>query len=156
MSKIGDSEIWDYVFSIFEKKGACKDIVMDALYVGFDRYCKGFDKVFSNHLKCIAFRAGLHQIGIPCCVVCIRSCMLDEKSGLPVANLSTILKSMYGNLYTRKLLFTFRNNVDTMLVNAIGNSLKGLANDYGFEFDGLELLRLSELKPLINKDIVIK
>lgn len=155
LSKIGDSQIWDYVFNIFEKQGVCKDIVIDALNDGFDCYCQEFDKFFSNHFKCIALRSGFHYTNIPCCVICIRSCMFHERSGFPVTNLSTILTSMYGDLYNRVLLSTFRNDVDAMIVNAIDASLKSLANDYSFEFDGIQLLRLAELKSLINKDILI-
>ena len=155
LSKIGSSQIWDYIFSIFEKNGVCKDIVIDALYGGFDRYCKEFDKVFSNHFKCIALRSGFHHIGMPCCVVCIRSCMLDKRSGFPVVNLLTILKSMYSDLHTHVLLSKFRNNIDAMIVNTIGDSLRSLANDHGFEFDEMQLSRLVELKSLVNKNIVI-
>jgi hypothetical protein len=155
LSKIGDSQIWDYIFNVFEKQGVCRDIVIDTLNDGFDRYCQKFDKFFSNHFKCIALRSGFHYTNIPCCVICIRSCMLHERSGLPVTNLSTILTSMYGDLYTRALLSAFRNDVDAMIVNAIDNSLKDLANAHRFEFDGMQLLRLSDLKSLINEDVLI-
>lgn len=143
VSKLGSMESWQEVVNEFEKHGVKEEDTLNCLNRAFADYFMDFNKSFSSHgLMMIEADTNLDEIGAPHMHSRI---FLSRKlkNGLPDTNLSNALKSKYGEkLNNRELMEKFRFDLDNSLVEHSNVALKKLAKEKGFEFEGLNLIRL--------------
>lgn len=143
VSKLGSMESWQEVVNEFEKHNVSEEDTLNCLNRAFAEYFMDFNKSFSSHgLMMIEADTNLDEIGAPHMHSRI---FLSRKlkNGLPDTNLSNALKSKYGEkLNNRELMEKFRFDLDNSLVERSNVALKKLAKKRGFEYEGLELIRL--------------
>lgn len=143
VSKLGSMESWQEVVNEFENHGVKEEDTLNCLNRAFADYFMDFNKSFSSHgLMMIEADTNLDEIGAPHMHSRI---FLSRKlkNGLPDTNLSNALKSKYGEeLNNRELMEKFRFDLDNSLVERSDVALKKLAKERGFEFEGLNLIRL--------------
>ena len=143
VSKLGSMESWQEVVNEFEKHNVSEEDTLNCLNRAFADYFMDFNKSFSSHgLMMIEADTNLDEIGAPHMHSRI---FLSRKlkNGLPDTNLSNALKSKYGEeLNNRELMEKFRFDLDNSLVEHSNVALKKLAKERGFEFEGLNLIRL--------------
>ena len=143
VSKLGSMESWQQVVNEFEKHGVKEEDTLNCLNRAFLDYYFDFNKSFQSHgLTMIEYDTNLDEMGAPHMHSRI---FLNRKlkNGLPDTNLSNALKSKYGEeLNNRELMEKFRFDLDNSLVEHSNVALKKLAHEKGFEYEGLELIRL--------------
>lgn len=143
VSKLGSMESWQQVVDEFEKHNVSEEDTLNCLNRAFADYFMDFNKSFSSHgLMMIEADTNLDEMGAPHMHSRI---FLSRKlkNGLPDTNLSNALKSKYGEeLNNRELMEKFRFDLDNSLVEHSNVALKKLAHEKGFEYEGLELIRL--------------
>lgn len=141
VSKLGNMEDWNNVVELFASHGVYEEETLACLNDGFNEFVKTFNKSFKGVLECVEMHTNLDELGAPHCHMHVCSTGVNDK-GLPETNLSSMLKKVYGNKYSKEIMGLFREKVDSDLVSILGSSLCDLAQSKGFEFSGLELVRL--------------
>ena len=141
VSKLGNMEDWSNVVELFASHGVSEEETLECLNDGFDTFTKAFNERFKGVLECVEMHTNLDELGSPHCHMHVCSTSLNDK-GLPETNMSNMLKKVYGNKYNKEMMSLFREEVDSELVNTLGSSLCDLAQSKGFEFSGLQLVRL--------------
>lgn len=143
ISKLGSMESWQQVVDEFKSHNVSEEDTLNCLNDAFNKYAKNFNNSFQSHgLTMIEYDTNLDEMGAPHMHSRI---FLNRKlkNGLPDTNLSNALKSKYGEeLNNRELMEKFRFNLDNSLVEHSNVALKKLAHEKGFEYEGLELIRL--------------
>lgn len=142
VSKLGSMESWQQVVDEFEKHGVNEEDTLKCLNKAFLEHTKDFNKSFSEHgLKLVEADTNLDEMGAPHMHSRI---FLDRKleNGLPDINLANALKSKYGKCNNRELMAKFRFDLDNSIVEKSSEALKNLARQRGFEYEGLNLVRL--------------
>ena len=142
VSKLGSMESWQQVLDEFEKHGVNEEDTLKCLNKAFIEHTKDFNKSFSEHgLKLVEADTNLDEMGAPHMHSRI---FLDRKleNGLPDINLANALKSKYGKCNNRELMAKFRFDLDNSIVEKSSEALKNLARQRGFEYEGLNLVRL--------------
>lgn len=142
VSKLGSMESWQQVLDEFEKHGVNEEDTLKCLNKAFLEHTKDFNKSFSEHgLKLVEADTNLDEMGAPHMHSRI---FLDRKleNGLPDTNLANALKSKYGKCNNRELMAKFRFDLDNSIVEKSSEALKNLARQRGFEYEGLNLVRL--------------
>ncbi len=158
ISKLGSMESWQQVVDEFKSHNVSEEDTLNCLNDAFNKYAKNFNNSFQSHgLTMIEYDTNLDEIGAPHMHSRI---FLSRKlkNGLPDTNLSNALKSKYGEkLNNRELMEKFRFDLDNSLVEHSNVALKKLAHEKGFEYEGLELIRLkSEEVGLTHKAYIEK
>lgn len=143
ISKLGSMESWQQVVDEFKSHNVSEEDTLNCLNDAFNKYAKNFNNSFQSHsLTMIEYDTNLDEMGAPH----IHSRIFLNrklKNGLPDTNLSNALKSKYGEeLNNRELMEKFRFDLDNSLVEHSNVALKKLAHEKGFEYEGLELIRL--------------
>lgn len=141
VSKLGNMEDWNNVVELFASHGVSEEETLACLNKGFREFGKSFNEMFEGVFKCVEMHTNLDELGAPHCHMHVCSVSVNDK-GLPETNLSSMLKKVYGNKYNKEMMSLFRENVDGKLVDILGSSLCDLAQSKGFEFGGLQLVRL--------------
>ena len=143
ISKLGSMESWQQVVDEFKKHNVSEEDTLNCLNDAFNKYAKNFNNSFQSHgLTMIEYDTNLDEMGAPHMHSRI---FLNRKlkNGLPDTNLSNALKSKYDEeLNNRELMEKFRFDLDNSLVERSNVALKKLAKERGFEYEGLELIRL--------------
>ena len=143
ISKLGSMESWQQVVDEFKSHNVSEEDTLNCLNDAFNKYAKNFNNSFQSHgLTMIEYDTNLDEMGAPHMHSRI---FLNRKlkNGLPDTNLSNALKSKYGEeLNNRELMEKFRFDLDNSLVEHSNVALKKLAHEKGFEYEGLELIRL--------------
>lgn len=165
--KLGSMESWQEVVKQFEDHGVNEAETLNCLNGAFHKFCLEFngqelndsggiksksDKKFRKvGLRILEADTNLDEKGAPH-LHCRLFLTRELKNGLPDTNLASALKAYYGNFSNRELMEKFRFDLDNSLVELSSESLKNLAHEKGFEFEGLELIRLeSEEKGLTHE-----
>ena len=141
VSKLGNMEDWNNVVEFFASHGVSEEETLECLNEGFYEFGKSFNEMFEGVFECVEMHTNLDELGAPHCHMHVCSVSVNDK-GLPETNMSIMLKKIYGDKYTKEMLSLFRENVDGKLVDILGSSLCDLAQSKGFEFGGLQLVRL--------------
>lgn len=141
VSKLGNMEDWNNIVELFASHGVSEEETLECLNEGFKAFGKSFNEMFEGVLKCVEMHTNLDELGAPHCHMHVCSVSVNDK-GLPETNLSSMLKKVYGNKYNKEMMSLFRENVDGKMVDILGSSLCDLAQSKGFEFGGLQLVRL--------------
>lgn len=153
VSKLGSMESWQQVVNEFEKHGVNEEDTLNCLNDAFNEYAKDFNESFyDSGLTILEYDTNLDEIGAPHMHSRV---FLNRKlkNGLPDTNLSNALKDKYGgNLTNKELMERFRLDLDNSIVDKSSEALKDLARQRGFEYEGLEMIRLeSEQKGLTHE-----
>lgn len=153
VSKLGSMESWQQVLNEFEKHGVNEEDTLNCLNDAFNEYAKDFNESFyDSGLTILEYDTNLDEIGAPHMHSRV---FLNRKlkNGLPDTNLSNALKDKYGgNLTNKELMERFRLDLDNSIVDKSSEALKDLARQRGFEYEGLEMIRLeSEQKGLTHE-----
>ena len=141
VSKLGNMEDWNNIVELFASHGVSEEETLECLNEGFKAFGKSFNEMFEGVLKCVEMHTNLDELGAPHCHMHVCSVSVNDK-GLPETNFSSMLKKVYGNKYNKEMMSLFRESVDGKLVDILGSSLCDLAQSKGFEFGGLQLVRL--------------
>lgn len=143
ISKLGSMESWQQIVDEFKSHNVSEEDTLNCLNDAFNKYAKNFNNSFQSHgLTMIEYDTNLDEMGAPHMHSRI---FLNRKlkNGLPDTNLSNALKSKYGEeLNNRELMEKFRFDLDNSIVEHSNVALKKLAKERGFEYEGLELIRL--------------
>ena len=143
VSKVGSMESWQQVLKEFEKHGVNEEDTLNCLNDAFKEYFDDFNDSYGAYgIIMVQADTNLDEMGAPHMHSRI---FLSRKlkNGLPDTNLSNALKSKYGEkLNNRELMEKFRFDLDNSLVERSNVALKKLAKERGFEYEGLELIRL--------------
>lgn len=153
VSKLGSMQSWQQVVDEFEKHGVNEEDTLNCLNDAFNEYAKDFNESFYDAgLTILEYDTNLDEIGAPHMHSRV---FLNRKlkNGLPDTNLSNALKDKYGgNLTNKELMERFRLDLDNSIVDKSSVALKDLARQRGFEYEGLEMIRLeSEQKGLTHE-----
>lgn len=153
VSKLGSMQSWQQVVDEFEKHGVNEEDTLNCLNDAFNEYAKDFNESFyDSGLTILEYDTNLDEIGAPHMHSRV---FLNRKlkNGLPDTNLSNALKDKYGgNLTNKELMERFRLDLDNSIVDKSSEALKDLARQRGFEYEGLEMIRLeSEQKGLTHE-----
>ena len=153
VSKLGSMQSWQQVVNEFEKHGVNEEDTLNCLNDAFNEYAKDFNESFYDAgLTILEYDTNLDEIGAPHMHSRV---FLNRKlkNGLPDTNLSNALKDKYGgNLTNKELMERFRLDLDNSIVDKSSEALKDLARQRGFEYEGLEMIRLeSEQKGLTHE-----
>ena len=153
VSKLGSMQSWQQVVNEFEKHGFNEEDTLNCLNDAFNEYAKDFNESFYDAgLTILEYDTNLDEIGAPHMHSRV---FLNRKlkNGLPDTNLSNALKDKYGgNLTNKELMERFRLDLDNSIVDKSSEALKDLARQRGFEYEGLEMIRLeSEQKGLTHE-----
>lgn len=141
VSKLGNMEDWNNLVELFASHGVSEEETLACLNEGFYEFGRSFNEMFEGVFKCVEMHTNLDELGAPHCHMHICSVSVNDK-GLPETNVSSMLKKVYGNKYNKEMMSLFRENVDGKLVETLGSSLCDLAQSKGFDFGGLQLVRL--------------
>ena len=141
VSKLGNMEDWNNVVEFFASHGVSEEETLECLNDGFNTFAKSFNETFKGVFECVEMHTNLDELGAPHCHMHVCSVGVNDK-GLPETNMSSMLKKVYGNRYNKEMMSLFRESVDGKLVDILGSSLCDLAQNKGFEFSGLQLVRL--------------
>lgn len=141
VSKLGNMEDWNNIVELFASHGVSEEETLKCLNGGFNAFAEAFNKRFKGVLECVEMHTNLDELGAPHCHMHVCSVGVNDK-GLPETNMSSMFKKIYGNKYNKEMMILFREEVDSELVNNLGSSLCDLAQSKGFEFGGLQLVRL--------------
>lgn len=142
VSKLGSMESWQQVVNEFEKHGVNEEDTLNCLNEAFRGFANYFNKSFHSHgLDLVEADTNLDEIGAPHMHARV---ILNRRleNGLPDTNLANALKSKYGKCNNRELMAKFRFDLDNSLVEKSSEALKNLAKERGFEYEGLNLVRL--------------
>lgn len=142
VSKLGSMESWQQVVNEFEKHGVNEEDTLNCLNEAFRGFANYFNKSFHSHgLDMVEADTNLDEIGAPHMHARV---ILNRRleNGLPDTNLANALKSKYGKCNNRELMAKFRFDLDNSLVEKSSEALKNLAKERGFEYEGLNLVRL--------------
>lgn len=152
VSKLGSMESWQQVLNEFEKHGVNEEDTLSCLNNAFEQYAIDFNDEFNScGLYMFEYDTNLDEMGAP---HMHSNIFLNRKldNGLPDTNLSNALKDKYGNLTNKELMERFRLDLDNSIVDKSSEALKDLARQRGFEYEGLEMIRLeSEQKGLTHE-----
>lgn len=153
ISKLGSMESWQQVVDEFKSHNVSEEDTLNCLNDAFNKYAKNFNNSFQSHgLTILEYDTNLDEIGAPHMHSRV---FLNRKlkNGLPDTNLSNALKDKYsGNLTNKELMERFRLDLDNSIVDKSSVALKDLARQRGFEYEGLEMIRLeSEQKGLTHE-----
>lgn len=141
VSKLGNMEDWNNLVELFASHGVSEEETLACLNEGFYEFGRSFNEMFEGVFKCVEMHTNLDELGAPHCHMHVCSVSVNDK-GLPETNVSSMLKKVYGNKYNKEMMSLFRENVDGKLVETLGSSLCDLAQSKGFDFGGLQLVRL--------------
>ena len=141
VSKLGNMEDWNNVVELFASHGVSEEETLECLNKGFREFGESFNEMFEGVFKCVEMHTNLDELGAPHCHMHVCSVSTNDK-GLPETNMSVMLKKIYGNKYNKEMMSLFRESVDGKLVDTLGSSLCDLAQSKGFDFGGLQLVRL--------------
>lgn len=142
VSKLGSMESWQQVVDEFENHGVNEEDTLNCLNEAFRGFANYFNKSFHSHgLDLVEADTNLDEIGAPHMHARV---ILNRRleNGLPDTNLANALKSKYGKCNNRELMAKFRFDLDNSLVEKSSEALKNLAKERGFEYEGLNLVRL--------------
>lgn len=143
VSKVGSMESWQQVLKEFEKHGVNEEDTLNCLNDAFKEYFDDFNDSYGAYgIIMVQADTNLDEMGAPHMHSRI---LLDNKleNGLPDTNLSNALKKKYGgNLTNKELMEKFRFDLDNSIVDKSSVALKDLARQRGFEYEGLEMIRL--------------
>lgn len=142
VSKLGSMESWQQVVNEFENHGVNEEDTLNCLNEAFRGFANYFNKSFHSHgLDLVEADTNLDEIGAPHMHARV---ILNRRleNGLPDTNLANALKSKYGKCNNRELMAKFRFDLDNSLVEKSSEALKNLAKERGFEYEGLNLVRL--------------
>lgn len=142
VSKLGSMESWQQVVDEFENHGVNEEDTLNCLNEAFKGFANYFNKSFHSHgLDLVEADTNLDEIGAPHMHARV---ILNRRleNGLPDTNLANALKSKYGKCNNRELMAKFRFDLDNSLVEKSSEALKNLAKERGFEYEGLNLVRL--------------
>lgn len=152
VSKLGSMESWQQVVDEFKKHNVSEADTLNCLNKAFYEYSQDFNDSFRPYgLTMIERDTNLDEMGAP---HMHSRLFLNRtlKSGLPDTNLANVLKDKYeGKHNNKELMELFRLELDNSLVDKSSQALKDLAHEKGFEFEGLNMIRLkSEEKGLTH------
>ena len=142
VSKVGSMESWQQVLKEFEKHGVNEEDTLNCLNNAFKEYFDDFNDSYGAYgIIMVQADTNLDEMGAPHMHSRI---LLDNKleNGLPDTNLSNALKEKYGKASNKELMEKFRFDLDNSLIDKSSVALKDLAHERGFEFEGLEMIRL--------------
>lgn len=142
VSKVGSMESWQQVLKEFEKHGVNEEDTLNCLNDAFKEYFDDFNDSYGAYgIIMVQADTNLDEMGAPHMHSRI---LLDNKleNGLPDTNLSNALKEKYGKASNKELMEKFRFDLDNSLIDKSSVALKDLAHERGFEFEGLEMVRL--------------
>lgn len=141
VSKIGSMESWNEIVKRFEENGVSEEETLNCLNKGFEEFGKEFNRTFGNAgLFILEADTNLDEQGAPHMHARVMN-VNTLKNGLLDTNLASGLKKMYGKKTNKELLEDFRLEVDEGIIYCGSESLKELAKEHGFEFEGLEMIR---------------
>lgn len=142
VSKVGSMESWQQVLKEFEKHGVNEEDTLNCLNDAFKEYFDDFNDSYGAYgIIMVQADTNLDEMGAPH----MHSRILLERTlenGLPDTNLSNALKEKYGKASNKELMEKFRFDLDNSLIDKSSVALKDLAHERGFEFEGLEMIRL--------------
>lgn len=152
VSKLGSMESWQQVVDEFKSHNVSEADTLNCLNKAFYEYSQDFNDSFRPYgLTMIERDTNLDEMGAP---HMHSRLFLNRtlKSGLPDTNLANVLKDKYeGKHNNKELMELFRLELDNSLVDKSSQALKDLAHEKGFEFEGLNMIRLkSEEKGLTH------
>ena len=152
VSKLGSMESWQQVVDEFKSHNVSEADTLNCLNKAFYEYSQDFNDSFRPYgLTMIERDTNLDEMGAP---HMHSRLFLNRtlKSGLPDTNLANVLKEKYeGKHNNKELMELFRLELDNSLVDKSSQALKDLAHEKGFEFEGLNMIRLkSEEKGLTH------
>lgn len=141
VSKIGSMESWNEIVKRFEENGVSEEETLNCLNKGFEEFGKEFNRTFGNAgLFILEADTNLDEQGAPHMHARVMN-VNTLKNGLLDTNLASGLRKMYGKKTNKELLEDFRLEVDEGIIYCGSESLKKLAKEHGFEFEGLEMIR---------------
>lgn len=142
VSKLGSMQSWQQVVDEFKSHNVSEEDTLNCLNDAFNKYAKNFNNSFQSHgLTMIEYDTNLDEMGAPH----MHSRVFLNRTlenGLPDTNLSNALKEKYGKASNKELMEKFRFDLDNSLIDKSSVALKDLAHERGFEFEGLEMIRL--------------
>ena len=142
VSKLSNQEDWYELVERFERKGISEREVLSSLNEAFIDHAEWFNSAFNEHgLAATQVFTNLDEVGAPHSHIHVVSTKVNEKTGLPVVNLGSMLRDKYGHTHNKINMNAFRNDVDEKLVGYCSEKLVELARSHGLNFEGLTMIR---------------
>lgn len=142
VSKLGNLDDWKELVERFERKGIDEREVLSSLNEAFIDHAEWFNSAFNEcGLTATQVFTNLDEVGAPHSHIHVVSTKLNEKTGLPVVNLGSMLRDKYGHTHNKINMNAFRNDVDEKLVEYCSEKLVELARSHGLNFEGLTMVR---------------
>ena len=142
VSKLGNLDDWRELVERFERKGIDEREVLSSLNEAFIDHAEWFNSAFNEcGLTATQVFTNLDEVGAPHSHIHVVSTKVNEKTGLPVVNLGSMLRDKYGHTHNKINMNAFRNDVDEKLVEYCSEKLVELARSHGLNFEGLTMVR---------------
>lgn len=142
VSKLGNLDDWRELVERFERKGIDEREVLSSLNEAFIDHAEWFNSAFNEcGLTATQVFTNLDEVGAPHSHIHVVSIKVNEKTGLPVVNLGSMLRDKYGHTHNKINMNAFRNDVDEKLVEYCSEKLVELARSHGLNFEGLTMVR---------------
>lgn len=142
VSKLGNLDDWRGLVERFERKGIDEREVLSSLNEAFIDHAEWFNSAFNEcGLTATQVFTNLDEVGAPHSHIHVISTKVNEKTGLPVVNLGSMLGNKYGHTINKINMSAFRNEVDEKLVECCSEKLVELARSHGLNFKGLTMVR---------------
>lgn len=142
VSKLGNLDDWRELVERFERKGIDEREVLSSLNEAFIDHAEWFNSAFNEcGLTATQVFTNLDEVGAPHSHIHVVSTKVNEKTGLPVVNLGSMLRDKYGHTHNKINMNAFRNDVDEKLVEYCSAKLVELARSHGLNFEGLTMVR---------------
>lgn len=158
MVKLGDMRTWQGVVEEFEEHGVSEADTLEVLNDAFIKVAEHFQNKYEpSNLKIATIYTNLDEHGAPHFHARVLNKNRDQRSGLPDLGLGSALRKMPGNenKTNREVMKDLREDLDTLVVDLSNKRLHNLANSRGFEFSGLEFVRLeSDVTGLSHEEYI--
>lgn len=155
VSKLGDMESWDKIKTLFEKNNVPEEVVLSSLNEAFVRTADYVNNEYSSYGLClIEMDTNLDERGAPHFHAhVINDNMQDNK--LLDTNISKVFQKKFKTKNSKEALSKFREDVDSALISNSSGVLKALAKEYGFTFEGLDLVRTNPSVVGLKHDVYV-